>query len=73
MSGNVYSSSGCLHWGTKRSYPRLKYAHITVEMINLSKYENKTIIHNTNMVDKACCYCFLHVLILPFYSHMQAY
>ena len=42
-------------------------------MINLSKYENKTIIHNTNMVDETCCYCFLHVLILPLYSQMQAY
>ena len=41
-------------------------------MINLSKYENKTIIHNTNMVDKACSYCFLHVHILPLYSQMQA-
>ena len=39
---------------------------------NLSKYENKTIIHNTNMVDKACSYCFLHVHILPLYSQMQA-
>ena len=58
--------------GTKPIYPRSKYAHITVEMINLSKYENKTIIHNTNMVDKACSYCFLHVHILPLYSQMQA-
>ena len=73
MSGNVYSSSECPNRGTKPIYPGLKYAHITVKMINLSKYENKTTIHNTNMVDEACCYCFLHVLILPLYSQMQAY
>ena len=41
-------------------------------MINLSKYENKTVVHNTYMVDKDCSFCFLHIYIVPLYSQMQA-